>query len=279
MTGIPPHAKGLINLHALKVEQLKLAGMIYNKVMEGMTDYFEAWRIGGGGMTEAWMKDMLSSVCQAHVEHLAQCFQVKLKTLADYFESYATNNGRPPQMTTTTPYQRTRETYALQTNHHGELSRLPNNFQFPKGGMHDCWVQWNVGHVERSIQALRYLTPREYQFIDDSAKTAGEKRCLRGPTKYQNKRRPSRKTYCDMKFLCNYIQSKASEAGADTTDRSLDNVRKMFDAASKELMVSGAGGAGGAGDHHDQRIDQFKWRTMVFRIRKKLKAQRQGGAG
>jgi hypothetical protein len=258
-------------LHALKVEQLKLAGMIYNKVMEGMTDYFEAWRIGGGGMTEAWMKDMLSSVCQAHVEHLAQCFQVKLKTLADYFESYATNNGRPPQMTTTTPYQRTRETYALQTNHHGELSRLPNNLQFPKGGMHDCWVQWNVGHVEHLMPALRSITPREFQFIDDIAKTDSEKwkRSQRGPHQYKYMWRPSWKTYCDMKLVCNYIQSKASKVGADTTDRSLDNIRKMFDAASKELMIRGAG-------DRNQRIDQFKWRMMVFRIQKKLKAQWQG---
>jgi hypothetical protein len=72
-----------------------------------------------------------------------------------------------------------------------------------------------------------------------------------------------------MKFLCNYIQSKASEAGEDITDRSLENVRKMFDAASKELLIPGA-------HDRDQRIDQFKWRTMVVRIRKKLTAQRQG---
>jgi hypothetical protein len=73
-----------------------------------------------------------------------------------------------------------------------------------------------------------------------------------------------------MKYLCTYIELKAREAGADTTDRSLENIRKMFDAASKELTIPAAG------DHRDQRIDQFKWRTMVIRIRKKLKAQRQG---
>jgi hypothetical protein len=47
LTGIPPHAKGLINLHALKVEQAQLAGTIYKKVMSGMTEYFEAWQIVG----------------------------------------------------------------------------------------------------------------------------------------------------------------------------------------------------------------------------------------
>jgi hypothetical protein len=99
--------------------------------------------------------------------------------------------------------------------------------------------------------------------------TAGEKGCLIGPTNYKNKRRPSRKTYSDMKFLCNYIQSRAGKAGVDTEDRSLDNVRKMFNAASKELMTAG---------DRNQRVDQFKWRTMVMRIRKKIKVQREASA-
>jgi hypothetical protein len=30
-----------------------------------------------------------------------------------------------------------------------------------------------------------------------------------------------------------------SEAGANTSDQSLDNVRKMFDAVSKELIIPG----------------------------------------
>jgi hypothetical protein len=71
-----------------------------------------------------------------------------------------------------------------------------------------------------------------------------------------------------MKFLCNYIESKASGAGFDTTDQALDSVRKMFDLASKDLIVPG---------ENNQQIDQFKWRTMVGRIRKKLKVQGGGG--
>jgi hypothetical protein len=31
LTGIPPHVKELVDLHALKEEQLKLAGTIYDK--------------------------------------------------------------------------------------------------------------------------------------------------------------------------------------------------------------------------------------------------------
>jgi hypothetical protein len=53
-----------------------------------------------------------------------------------------------------------------------------------------------------------------------------------------------------------------SEAGADTSDPSLKNVRTMFDAATKDLIISG---------DRNQRIDQLKWRTMVGRIWKRLK--------
>jgi hypothetical protein len=188
LMGIPPHVKELVNLHALKVEQSKFAGTIYNKVMEGMTAYFEAGRIGGGNMTEAWMKEMIASVCQANVEHLAQRFEDRLKSLADTFESYATTNGRP-RTTATTPFQRTWETYVLQRNPLGQLSRLPNDFQFPKSGMYNCWVQWNVGHVERSIPALQSLTPRNIAKLDS------KKRSQQGSHQYKDTRRPSRKTY------------------------------------------------------------------------------------
>jgi hypothetical protein len=157
----------------------------------------------------------------------------------------------------------------LRTNPCGEISRLPNDFEFPKGGMYDCWVQWNVGHIEQQIPPLRSLTPWEFQFIDGMRKSDSKKRCQRGPTKYKDKRRPSRKTYCDMKFLCNYyLESKASSAGSNTTDRALGNVWKMFDLASKDPIIPG---------ENKQQIDQFKWRTMVGRIQKKVKAQ--GGTG
>jgi hypothetical protein len=40
LTGIPPHVKELVDLHELKVEQLQLAATIYEKVMNGLTEYF-----------------------------------------------------------------------------------------------------------------------------------------------------------------------------------------------------------------------------------------------
>jgi hypothetical protein len=115
--------------------------------------------------------------------------------------------------------------------------------------------------MECSIPPLSSLRPREFQFIDDMAKTDSEQRCQRGPPKYKDKRWPSRKMYSDMKFLCNYIEWMASKAGADASDRSLENVRKIFNAAAKYLVTPG---------DRNQRMDELKWRTMVGRIRKRL---------
>jgi hypothetical protein len=272
LTGIPPHVKELADLHKLKEEQARLSTTIYEKVMGGLTEYFEARRIAGGELTEARVKAMMAEACQTNVESLVERFEEKLQSLASTFEQSVGNVGqstRPRRIAGAAPTAPpTLDTYVIRTNPRGELSWLPNDFQFPKGGMYDCWVQWNVGTSEQSIPALRNLPAREFSFIDDIAKTASEKQCLRGPRKYQEKRQPAGKTYSDMKYICSYIELKAGEAGADPSDRSLSNVRRMFDAASKELVTPG---------DRNQRIDQFKWRTMVSRIRKKVKAQREAG--
>jgi hypothetical protein len=101
---------------------------------------------------------------------------------------------------------------------------------------------------ERQILPLRKLGPREFSFINNIPKMAAEKWSQRG--KHINRWWPSRKICLDMKFMCNYIESMADEAGVDTADVSLDNVQKMYDAAVKELIIPG---------ERNQRVDQLKW--------------------
>ena len=69
-----------------------------------------------------------------------------------------------------------------------------------------------------------------------------------------------------MKFLCTYIEKKASEAGLDTADRRLDNIRRMFEAAGEDVGVGSV----------NPRKGQLKWRTLVGKIRKRLKAENRG---
>ena len=86
----------------------------------------------------------------------------------------------------------------------------------------------------------------------------GEKRG--GTGKHKEKRRPSRKAYSDINFLCNHIEKKGRKAGANIDDRSLANARKTFQAAEKAIHG------------REKRKDQLKWRTLVRKIRIKLKA-------
>ncbi len=55
-----------------------------------------------------------------------------------------------------------------------------------------------------------------------------------------------------------------------TTDMDVVNIRKMFEAAVTELIIPG---------QRNQRVDQLKWRTMVGRLRKKLKLVGTEAAG
>ena len=80
----------------------------------------------------------------------------------------------------------------------------------------------------------------------------------------QRKKRPSRKVSNDMKSLCTFIEKKALEAGMNTADRCLDNVRRMFEAAGEDVSSV------------NPRKGQLKWRTLVCKIRKRLKARKRG---
>jgi hypothetical protein len=98
--------------------------------------------------------------------------------------------------------------------------------------------------------------------LDSKPKTDLETRAQRG--KHKEKRRPSRKVSNEvMKFLCMHIEQKAKEAGLDATDRCLNNARRMFEAAGEDVISGNA------------RKGQLKWRTHVFKMRKRLKAEKE----
>jgi hypothetical protein len=174
---------------------------------------------------------MIAEGCRQTAEDLANQIEVKLDLLASSFEESIGSSGRVVLQRNGRPQQR--ETYRIRTNDLGQLTRLPDDFQFPKGNAFDCWNQWNIGNKERQIPPSRLVDVTEYRFLDLKAKSDEKKRGQRGI--HINKRQPSRKIYSDMKFLCNYIEQKASDAGLDTLDRSLGNMRSMFQAAENDI--------------------------------------------
>ena len=70
LTGVPSHVKELVDLQALREEQSKLAETIFEKVMAGLTDYFDTRRIGSAEMTEVRIKELISLACKQNVDEL-----------------------------------------------------------------------------------------------------------------------------------------------------------------------------------------------------------------
>jgi hypothetical protein len=122
LTGIPPHVKQLADLHELKEEQARLSTRIYEKVMGGLTKYFEARRIGGGEMTEAQVKETMAEACKTNVESLVERFEKKLESLASTFEQSVGNVGqstRPRRIGTAPNAPPTLDMYVIRTNPRG----------------------------------------------------------------------------------------------------------------------------------------------------------------
>jgi hypothetical protein len=149
---------------------------IFTEVMGVLTEYFDTWQIGGGDMMEACIKEMIVPACKQNEDDLVKHVEYKVESLKTAFQQSTTGNGSRP-----TRQDATDTIFMLRTNTHGEISRLPSDFQFPKGGCYDCWTQWNVGNSERQIPPLRQLGPREFLFINNMpARRIQRKGCKEG---------------------------------------------------------------------------------------------------
>jgi hypothetical protein len=216
----------------LRKAYAQLTEKVYEKVIGGLKNYFEVRKIGGGEMTEARVREMIAAGCrQENAEDLLK----KIGTRPESLETtkipiIGTAEKRATELQRNEQPQG-QDTSVLRTNHRlGQITRLPDDFQFPSGNAYDCWLQWNLGNAVRQIPPLRLVQLIEFQrVLDANPKADAETRARRGL--HKGKKRPTRKTSCDMKYLCTYIEKKASEAGLDTSDRRLDNIRRMFEAA------------------------------------------------
>jgi hypothetical protein len=259
ITGVPPHIKQLVDLEAIRDDTASLAQSVEKAVMVGITEYFDVRRIGSGDITEARVKEMISSAVATAIsqntDDLMKRFDNKLDSLGSAFgESSGNIGGRRGRQPTAAA------TFQLRARG-GILSRLPDDFRFPHSSSYDCWTQWNIGNLERSIPPLRTLVSKEFQFLDIIPKEANERRGHTG--KHKAKRRPSAKKYSDLKFFCTYLEKAAEQQGFDTNDFSPQKVRRMFEAS--EIEIRKACGK-------NKRMDQLKWSTVVKKLRQQIKA-------
>jgi hypothetical protein len=95
---VPPHIKQLVDLEAIRDSTASLAQSVEKAVMVGITKYFDVWRIGGGEITEARVKEMIASavataITQNTEELMQQRFDNKLDSLGSAFGEASGNIG------------------------------------------------------------------------------------------------------------------------------------------------------------------------------------------
>jgi hypothetical protein len=141
LSGVPSHVKELVDLQALRDKQVKLSDTIFTKVMGGLTEYFDTWRIRSGEMTEARIKELISLACKAKMDQLVKRVETTVNSLKTAFEECSFGNGPPCRQDGEDNVVRN-ATYQLRANTLGGISRLPSDFQFPY-----CWGSFPMFEV------------------------------------------------------------------------------------------------------------------------------------
>ena len=134
----------------------------------------------------------------------------------------------------------------------GQFHRVPKDWRFPCIGVLDAWKQWWIGDSVQGIPPLRMLDSKDLEFLDGIPLSEEEQHGRTGPNK--NRRRPARKTLCDLKFLMMYITDKVVGAGRFADVITMASVVDMFSVVATEF--------GGA------RNSQKKWHTISQEIRR-----------
>ena len=268
LSGIPPHIKSLVNIGSIKEQQGLIVDKVYSKVMEGRQAYFEEKAIGGGQLTESRIQNMIR-------ESMADQFSNLMKDFENRFPAAGTPQQpaaekRPIEGTETMDAQEREAAQEIQQYplrvRDGALSILPNDFEFPKAGVYDLWLKWNIGDTEQGVPPLRMMKAPDFAFMDRKPPLKDQqfkRKTQQGPPK----RRPSRKIFSDLKFVCEYISKKATHAGMDITDRSNKNVRLMYEKVESELYRT----------IKTKRGTQLKWRTLVTKLRKVARESNDNG--
>ena len=114
--------------------------------------------------------------------------------------------------------------------------------------------------TQQGVPPLRLTNAPDFAFLDKKPPLEDQlfkRKSQQGPPK----RRPSRKIFSDLKFVCQYITNKAREGGMDVNDRGSTNVRLMYEKVETDLYQTVKA----------KRGTQLKWRTLVTKLRKKAK--------
>lgn len=240
LTGIPTHVKTLVDIIAIRETQNTIVERVYDKVMMGVRELLDTRQIGGGELTECRLNEMVVNAVAPRFDALNATLNRAL--LRDQHPAPL----RAMESLDSVDSRRAVDDVRLNG---GLFSRLPPDFEFPRGGVYDLWIKWNIRDTVRKIPPLKSLRPNDYKFLDSKAKPGG------------GKRRPSRQTYSDMKYICACIETAAKQKGLDPSDGSIQNIKLIYQEVWPTIYEEVQGG----------RRTQHKWATLVDKLQKKKK--------
>lgn len=265
ITGVPPHIRQLVELQLVREQTTNVVENVTKSVMDKVSEYFDQQSIGEN-LTVERVKAIVASATSQQINtvvtELTTNLSKQIESLTLALEGTRICNSESQHGL---HHSRQQRDLAYLGTSNGRLQRLPNDWRFPEGSPIQLWTQWNVGDNTKQVPPLRSLDAKDFVFLDAIPLSEKEQKELKGRKNNQNKRRASRKTYSEMKFFCQYVEEKAKEEGFDIKDRSLSNVRRMYEVAALEFRkLLGP-----------RAREQGRWRTLVRKLQDKKKSVRE----
>ncbi|KAG7350138.1 hypothetical protein IV203_009498 [Nitzschia inconspicua] len=120
------------------------------------------------------------------------------------------------------------ESRRARATHHTCMAadRVPADWRFPRCGVQDLWRQWWIGDTVRQVSPLRSLEHVDVNHLDNLPLADDEMHGRTGG--YGARRRLSKKTLCDMRFLMNWMTERVEAAGHRENNTTISAVDRMF---------------------------------------------------
>lgn len=235
VTGIPPHIDLLIQMNAVVDEIHQVIPAIQEvapNVIQGVITVLEERCIEAGTVTRNGLESMLDACLEkAGVMRMVELAQHNNMSRAHVDASVTPDNEQAAE-----PQQRQAFLWK------GSFHAVPEDFEFPRGGVLQAWQFWCCGHDENRWPPLRTLVPHDMST------------------------RNKKKRLCDFRFLMNEIESEANQQGNWDANNNVNTANEIFSAAQSVLPMDLR-----TKKNRKRRPGQMRWTTMVNLLREKKK--------
>jgi hypothetical protein len=245
-SGIPPHVSILNELQIIKKKQTRLVDEFVAKV----TDVLNSMGGNGGRITEENLKKVLLDFQK---ELLAQFNDNNNNNASDVNTILDPNTERPE-----------RERKYQRHFYNKRFHKLPLSWRIPRCGVFNLWRMWWIGDTVLNVPPLKSIKPKDLKYLKNIALDDEEKHGRTG--KNLKSRRDPRKSWSDLKRLCEYIEKKVVENNAMEKIITQSAVDRMFLAVSHLFSEK-------------ERDSQMRWLTVLFAVRKRIKKEKQQNSG